>query len=233
VRSEDPPLRTLSLLPLAALLAPALLLAGAARAELMEASFYVAGDGLVTRDTESGLEWVDPTVTAGLSYEQVSNNALGLIAGGWRYATTGEVCELLGHMGFAPAPCPGVSPVVPGDATLVHLGFLGVLSMLPIGDGVTGVFEDDGPGDPAQGLASISHFFGTSQVSVTEDTQAPGVGDPEVGHFLVRPAFLPVPALPPGGAPLLAALWLGAGYPLLRRRASSASRSRPTPAKTA
>lgn len=229
--SEDPPLRTLLAPLLVTLLCAGL--AGGARAKLVEASFWVPGDGLITRDTTSGLEWVDPTVTAGLSYAEVSANALGLVAGGWRYATTAEVCGLMLEMGLAPAPCPGISPVVPGDATLVHLGFLGVLSMLPIGDGVTAVFEDANPGVAAAGLTSISHFFGTSQVSVTEDTQGTGVKDPEVGHFLVRPAFLPIPALPPGGELLLALLWLGSGYARLRRRHACARRSAPTPANTA
>jgi hypothetical protein len=45
--------------------------------------------GNLTRDSESGLDWLDLTVTAGLSYENaLANNA------GWRYASNDEVTNL-------------------------------------------------------------------------------------------------------------------------------------------
>jgi len=63
-----------------------------AGAALVPADLNTPGDGLITRDTVTGLEWLDVTETAGLSY----NNALtsSLIDLGFRYADNNEVTQL-------------------------------------------------------------------------------------------------------------------------------------------
>ncbi|HVP13991.1 MAG TPA: hypothetical protein VMS88_00525, partial [Terriglobales bacterium] len=64
----------------------AVALAGSAHADLVAADLFSAGDGLVTRDTDSGLDWLDlPGLTTNLSYDAIQGGAGGWIAGGWRY----------------------------------------------------------------------------------------------------------------------------------------------------
>src|SRR5262252_4644045 len=66
-----------------------------AQAELVEVDLQVPGDKLVTRDTETGLDWLDlGGVTTNLSYDAIQGGAGGWLASGWRYATQAEVCAL-------------------------------------------------------------------------------------------------------------------------------------------
>jgi hypothetical protein len=61
--------------------------------------------GTITRDTDTGLDWLDVSATANLSYNQVVASAL-VQSEGWRYATEAEVC-----VWFSPT-CPG-SELIP------------------------------------------------------------------------------------------------------------------------
>lgn len=59
------------------------------------------GADTITRDTATGLEWLDVTVTRGLSYGQVT---AGMGSGGtyegWRYATVAELDQLIINFGY-------------------------------------------------------------------------------------------------------------------------------------
>lgn len=74
----------------------AMIMAGSANAELVETDWLADSDGLATLDTNSGLEWLDLTLTDGMSINQVS---LELGDGGqyegWRLATASEVHDLM------------------------------------------------------------------------------------------------------------------------------------------
>lgn len=57
--------------------------------------------GTITRDTETGLDWLDVTETRGLSYNQVTAQmGVGGAYEGWRYATASEVDLLITHFGY-------------------------------------------------------------------------------------------------------------------------------------
>ena len=56
--------------------------------------------GSTTRDTDTNLEWLDLTETAGLSYNDVIGGSGGHIAAGFRYATTAEVGVLFTNAGI-------------------------------------------------------------------------------------------------------------------------------------
>src|SRR5262245_7557925 len=56
--------------------------------------------GLVTRDTNSGLDWLDLSLTAGITYNQIMAGAGGWLADGWRYATGAELCSMVRSEGF-------------------------------------------------------------------------------------------------------------------------------------
>ena len=63
-----------------------------ASATIISTDWRFAGDNLITQDTDSGLEWLDLTVTDGLSYyDVVELMDDGGSLQGWRYATRGEV----------------------------------------------------------------------------------------------------------------------------------------------
>lgn len=66
--------------------------ASGASASLLELDLLTAGDGLVTRDTETGLDWLDLTATLNLSYNDIEADLGGWISLGFRHATGLEAC---------------------------------------------------------------------------------------------------------------------------------------------
>lgn len=77
-----------------------LMFVGHANAALLPYDFSSSGDELLTRDTDTSLEWLDLTATTSLSYND--------IVGGWgdlltthnfRYATSLEVNQLISNAG--------------------------------------------------------------------------------------------------------------------------------------
>ncbi len=70
-------------------------LVGYANADLVEEDLFTLGDGLVTYDTDTGLYWLDLTVTTNLSYNDVLNEISegGSLEGFW-YATTADIDTL-------------------------------------------------------------------------------------------------------------------------------------------
>lgn len=64
-------------------------------AALVNADWKNAGDNLITRDTASGLEWLDLTQTVDLSYDSVTGLlGTGAMFSGFRYASNAEVVQL-------------------------------------------------------------------------------------------------------------------------------------------
>lgn len=62
--------------------------------------WQTAGDALITYDPITQLEWLDLSVTAGMSYSDVSaQRGVGGIFQGWRYATRKQVTILWDHFG--------------------------------------------------------------------------------------------------------------------------------------
>lgn len=57
--------------------------------------------GTITRDTATGLDWLDVTETRGLSYDQVAAEmGSGGAYEGWRYATVTELDQLIINFGY-------------------------------------------------------------------------------------------------------------------------------------
>ena len=79
---------------------------GLASGELLEANLHAPGDGLITRDTRTGLDWLDLTETVGLSLNEILGGAGGWLADGWRYADQTQMCELMESFEIAGTPCP-------------------------------------------------------------------------------------------------------------------------------
>jgi len=159
--------------------------ASSASAALIALDLFTAGDGLVTRDTETGLDWLDLTATLNLSYNDVEADTGGWLSLGFRHATGSQVCGLFGTYAVAPAPCPGVLPVA-GPVTTLQ-GFVGITDTGPRTITSEGAF-DDGDVSIGVGQATLLRFgAGASQSQVLVDVLYATTADGTLGHWLVRP----------------------------------------------
>jgi hypothetical protein len=194
------------------------LLALPAAAQLVTVDLFSAGDGLITRDTDSGLDWLDVPLTTSLSYDQIQAGAGNWIPTGWRYATEAEVCHLWVTHGSAPS-CNSNTPGIPlPAATIALMTQLGTTESI-IGGGtstqrVNGVYDDATAPATSVGFARIetSSLISSGIFSRVTSTAADGVASNSAlatrGSFLVRttPPAPEIPALPLAGAAALAAL---------------------------
>lgn len=74
-----------------------------AQAGLISFDDTIFGPDSITRDTDTGLEWLDWTVATGLSYEDmISQLGLGGEYYGFRYATLDEAAALFDNGGLGP-----------------------------------------------------------------------------------------------------------------------------------
>ena len=168
-------------------------------AELIAVDLMSAGDQLLTRDTRTGLDWLDLTATLGLSVGDITDDAGGWASRGFVYASTPQVQQLF--LDADPSnPAVNVSAAkIP--AALVLLDLLGVTNPGPsnnefdvLGNGIEGV------GEPGANLAYFADYGTDTAVTVgflfVRDGTAPiTFKDPMVGSFLVRtPASIPEPS---------------------------------------
>lgn len=85
-------------------------ISGSANAALVSVDWKSPGDNLVTRDTGTGLEWLDVTQTADLTFNFVSSElGGGGIYEGWSFATGAQVRDLYSSAG-ATGPYTGFNP---------------------------------------------------------------------------------------------------------------------------
>lgn len=68
-------------------------------AELIVMNFENTGDGLLTLDTNTGLKWLDPNKTAGLSMNAITSSDWYNVDG-FEHATTNETLQLLTNAGW-------------------------------------------------------------------------------------------------------------------------------------
>jgi hypothetical protein len=197
-----------------------------AQAELVEVDLNAPGDGLVTRDTETGLDWLDlGGVTTNLSYDAIQGGAGGWLAAGWRYATEAEVCDLFVEHTEAPT-CNFNSGVIPEPAAAENLIFLlettgTTFGPLEFSFFVTGLYDDATGGATGEAKIEVVGTFPPSEfwllrTRATPDATPSSTTSTTVGSFLVRATPPEIPALPSAGAAALVVL-LG----LATRRAAS------------
>lgn len=87
----------------ATLLLCAGLVSGAAHAALIETDWKISGDKQATLDTETGIEWLDVSLTRGKSINQVIAE-LNTLYKGWRLPSQNEVFALFQHAFSASSP---------------------------------------------------------------------------------------------------------------------------------
>ncbi len=161
-------------------------MSGSANADLVESDFNLAGDGLLTLDTSTGLEWLEVTESVGLSYNQAEINFPT-----FRHATENEVTALLGEFGIAP------------NVGFTTENYDHVQSMLNL----TGYVSDTGNTPFHQslydvGAATTAEFsiLQLNQADVTgianmpQGTFAKSTSNTVVGNYLVRTASVPEPS---------------------------------------
>lgn len=77
-----------------------LLMAAPAQAALIEVDLFASGDGFITRDTETGLDWLDLPATIPYSVDDINAGAGGYAALGFHLAYNGDVSQLWQHAGL-------------------------------------------------------------------------------------------------------------------------------------
>ncbi len=206
---------------LIAVLAAGVLVAPVAQAELLEVDLNTPGDALVTRDTDTGLDWLDLTESTFLSFDQVEADVGGFISDGWRHATGAEVCALFAPVDGEPSPCPGNSVFVPCCLLQGLINVLGITFQFPETDASYGLYDDGDPSGPGGvGFAEAIYNFGNFSAAVHDDQRASSLASSTEGNFLVRPSAVALPIGPYSRAALLLLLAL-TGLVMVRRSSTS------------
>ncbi|MEE9353952.1 MAG: PEP-CTERM sorting domain-containing protein [Methylococcaceae bacterium] len=169
---------------------------GSANAVLMDIDSEF-GLSAISRDTVTGIDWLDLSVTAGNSVNQVNNALAGGFLAGWRRAEESEVCALA--VAHADSSGCNSSTVESMDLSAVvnlgarldarrfsgRIGSFGGLANLNIAD--VGVNHDD--------YFNIAFIFNTEFGFFDLDSQSVTVErDSPRNHFLVRATSVPEPA---------------------------------------
>lgn len=193
-----------------------------ARAVLLELDLFAPGDALVTRDTASGLDWLELTLTTSASFEDVAAGAGGWTSAGWRHATAAELCGLVEGDGTLTSACPQTAALAGSGLRILQIAqLLGSTSSGGgggFGGGSTGAsgFYDDG--DASDGFVGWGSFalggspLPTFTAFVRDDVWEIDRTSASLGHYLVR-ASVPEPS-----AAFLCALATAAGLAAVRRR---------------
>jgi hypothetical protein len=158
-------------------------------------------NGMITTDTESGLEWLNLAETKGLSYNQA---AAAFMPAGWRFATTLEVNDVRVKAGLFPNGLYQPPPGLPGLYQPLHANALGFVSLFGTtfsGNGVDECGFDDyqfvqcdgalgftAAVDPQYAYISTTAAYSTSPsamggVLYLVDLRDPFPGDPSFVHF--------------------------------------------------
>ncbi len=177
------------------------------------------GAGALTRDTQTGLEWLDLSLSGGRSYDQVTTElqAGGAFAG-FRYAGFDEVRTLWANAGIgcATAPAGCASDVASGAEAQRVLDFVTLTGQTGVVPGTsfgiqTGVLGEPVAGPPGVGLHAESVILfalagtpPTAQLELNRSLSFAFDDQPAAGHWLVRSS----PAVPEPGAALVFAVGL-------------------------
>ncbi len=152
----------------------------------------------ITYDDETGLEWLDLTETAGLSYDGISAQlGVGGTYDGWRYVTEGEVNTLMVNAGI---PDIGTQSEANAAPSLALLGLVGITDGAPGYYEAYGLIADPGPiidthfisvlaWDGQEGGTPIGLAYPTWDIR-DDDTGFPGVGS----HLVRATNSVPEPA---------------------------------------
>lgn len=142
--------------------------AGAAHATIQSLDWNAAAhDQWLTRDSVSGLDWLDVPVTAGLSVEQVQSGAWA--SQGFRYATSAEVQALLRDAVASGDTALALNQTLGATAAIAPVGVsayeLNALLIDPPASGNTPLVRlatVEPTGDPSASLVDLSGYVGVT-----------------------------------------------------------------------
>ena len=176
-------------------------LASSANALLIEADYINSGDGLITVDTVTGLEWLDLTETDGMSFNMVEAELLvGGSLFGYRYATLGEVYQLWDNAGINTVGLPnpagsgtsGPEPSIENyEPILIFQDFVGTTNVSDRLIDSIGLVSDFDPGTPGNHIIAMArrftsgNFSGTGLITATSGRD-PNIAGTNVGSWLVK-----------------------------------------------
>jgi len=184
----------------------ALALSVSVNAAIISVDWQSAGDNLITRDTETGLNWLDLTVTNGMSFNTVNGQlGSGGLYEGFRYATGQEVVDLYAKFGVtltAYSPNFIAGPVDPG--IVMASDFLGTIVSEYSTDftyGGKGMYDYGANLTVAYAMGAW-YFSGTSVFPSSnvyfdvnyENSLFKTDAEIQTGSFLVQQSAVPVPA---------------------------------------
>lgn len=172
-------------------------------AGVISADLFAAGDGLITRETDTGREWVDITATINQSYDSVVAGYGGFVSMGFRVAKLSEIGDLFRSAGISNLT-PGGGPENLGAAeSLMQLIGCGAQCNLPWKYTEGFALFDDVNNPYANGVARANLFISSGSASVafgdgTNKFQFAGACDRNCadsweGVWLIRNAAAPIP----------------------------------------
>lgn len=181
----------------------------AAEAELTQLDLSAPGDGLITRDSATGLDWLDVSATTGVSFNDVVAGSGGWASLGFRHATASEACALFAAYAAVPAQgCPTGNVAVTDrfdGATYERVKiFVDLLGWTTCASGCAAGYPwteyvaaegwfDDEQGTSSAGRATIFYTLQPNQTSVGVRTAvaSKSFAAAQYGNFLVRPSAPP------------------------------------------
>ena len=164
----------------------ALVLAAPAGAVLISQDLSAPGDGLITFDTDTNLQWLDVTATLNLSYDDLIAGAGGFIAAGFGFATNTQVETLWTNAGVVDTS--GLLLITNRAGVDLLLSLMGCTSSCGTGNDVQ---QGQAEFDPAQVELNgpFLQLAGGNLARADIDpgfTQARDFTSPTLGNFLVR-----------------------------------------------
>ena len=174
--------------------------AASADAALIERDLFTPGDHYLTWDTTTGLEWLDLTLTIGISYNDIAAGYGGYTTThGFTFAAQADTTTLFANAGLSPVSgtSSDAAKVAAGTALIALVGCTANCATTPASRGFADLNNFSATVATAPALSinlGVSVAWDADGAGILGKTQAIA-GD---GSWLVRTAVVPVPT----------ALWL-------------------------
>ncbi|MCP5153716.1 MAG: hypothetical protein H6983_06100 [Ectothiorhodospiraceae bacterium] len=179
-------------------------LSAPAAAIVVPVDLSAPGDALISRDLDTGLDWLDPGVTGGSTFDEVIGNATGPgIAHdeGFRHATVSEFNGLLRAFGVpVPRDAPGATTIAWLAPGLALQDLVGVSdARTPTSRSIVGYLLTDDGAQFLRARVTVYLLAGFIGVEFSADYSQFGPNFSKLGNWLVRdtssaPNAVPVPA---------------------------------------
>jgi len=181
-----------------------LLFMSSTQAAIVSLDWKTTGDNLITRDTVSGLNWLDLTETNNMSYDYIIGQlGIGGQFAGYRYATNSEVVGLWSNFGVDLSANQPVSASEPDPKVMSAALVLGNImneknSYFPAGAiGVTSEYDYTRSGTHYR-MGAINTPSDTIYYLSGKSLQFDNTAGVDIGSYLVATSAVPIPS----------ALWL-------------------------